>query len=151
MSEQSSAANGTITIAIVDDHRLVRQCLSDLLKREPDLRVVGEAANGREAVDLARRLKPSVMLMDIGMPVMDGIEATRRITAEQPGIRILGLSVRDEKHYIANILRAGASGFVLKDSLYTELVPAIRDVARDSLFISQRVMESKNDFFFMTC
>ena len=123
-------AEPTIRILIVDDHAIVRKGIVALLKTEPGMEVVGEAGDGREAVSLARTLKPDVILMDLVMPRMDGIEATRRITeqAEAPRIVVLTSFAADDKVFPA--IKAGALGYLLKDTGPEELVQAIRQVYR---------------------
>jgi DNA-binding NarL/FixJ family response regulator len=126
-----------ISVAVIDDQALVRAGFVVLLESAPDLDVVGSAADGAEAVDLVVRTQPDVVLMDIRMPVMDGLEATRRILADErcAGVRILMLTTFDLDEYVYAAIRAGASGFLLKDVEPTELVDAIRVVAAgNSLF-----------------
>lgn len=117
-----------IRILIADDHALVREGTRRILEREEDLEVVGEAADGEEAVALAERLAPDVAVIDIGMPRMNGIEATRRIKEEHPEIGVLVLSVHDDDPYVYAILEAGAAGYLLKDVRGAELVEAVRSV-----------------------
>ncbi len=120
-----------IRVAVVDDQALVRSGFTVLLRSDPDLEVVGEAADGAEAVALALRERPDVILMDIRMPDVDGIEATRRITADDrtAGCRVLILTTFDLDEYVFEALRAGASGFLLKDTLPEELLAAVRVIA----------------------
>jgi DNA-binding NarL/FixJ family response regulator len=117
-----------IRILIADDHALVREGTRRILEREEDLEVVGEAADGEEAVALAGRLVPDVAVIDIGMPGMNGIEATRRIKEEHPEIGVLVLTVHDDDPYVYAILEAGAAGYLLKDIRGSELVDAVRSV-----------------------
>ncbi len=119
-----------IRIAIVEDHAFVREGTKRLLDMEPDMEVVGEAATGLEAVELARALEPSIMLMDISLPEMDGIEATRRIHKATPQLPILILTAHDDDQYVFALLEAGAAGYLLKDVDRWQLVDAIRSVAR---------------------
>ncbi|HEX7503768.1 MAG TPA: response regulator transcription factor, partial [Syntrophales bacterium] len=116
-------------ILIVDDHQMYREGLKAVLARQADMDVVGEAENGLDAVAKARELQPDVILMDVNMPVMDGAEATSRILAEQPGMKILALSVQAEDGYMSSMLRAGAMGYVLKGSDSDELYGIIRRTA----------------------
>jgi NarL family two-component system response regulator LiaR len=120
----------SIRVLITDDHAIVRKGIRALLATEPDIQVVGEASNGAEAVTQARALRPDVILMDLVMPTMDGIEATRAITAEQTGVRVLVLTsfAADDKVFPA--IKAGALGYLLKDSGPLELVQAIHQVHR---------------------
>ncbi|HWO70925.1 MAG TPA: response regulator transcription factor [Actinomycetota bacterium] len=117
-----------IRILIADDHALVREGTRRILEREEDLEVVGEAADGEEAVALAERLAPDVAVIDIGMPRVNGIEATRRIKEEHPEIGVLVLTVHDDDPYVYAILEAGAAGYLLKDVRGSELVDAVRSV-----------------------
>ncbi len=117
-----------IRILIADDHALVREGTRRILEREEDLEVVGEAADGEEAVALAGRLAPDVAVIDIGMPRVNGIEATRRIKEEHPEIGVLVLTVHDDDPYVYAILEAGAAGYLLKDVRGSELVEAVRSV-----------------------
>ena len=117
------------TILIADDQALVRVGLRKILESEPEMTVVGEAADGEDAIAAARRLRPDVVLMDIRMPVLDGIEASRRIIRAQPGTRVLILTTFGLDGYVYDALRAGASGFMLKDALAADLLSAVRAVA----------------------
>ncbi|HEU5007655.1 MAG TPA: response regulator transcription factor [Jatrophihabitantaceae bacterium] len=129
----------TLRLLIADDQMLVRAGFRKLLDGEPGLAVVGEAADGLEAVELAAELRPDVVLMDIRMPRLDGIEATRRVAAELPGIAVLVLTTYDLDEYVFNALRAGASGFLLKDSPPDELIAAIKIVGRGDALIAPSV------------
>jgi len=129
----------TISLLLADDQPLLRRGFRMILESEGDLTVVGEAGNGEEAVDLARRHTPDVVLMDIRMPGADGIEATQRITAAGPLPKVLVLTTFDLDEYAFGALRAGASGFLLKDVRPGELVAAIRTVAAGDAVISPRV------------
>jgi DNA-binding NarL/FixJ family response regulator len=120
----------TIRVLLADDEALIRAGFELVLRPEPDIELVGEAADGGAAVEAARRLKPDVVVMDVRMPGVDGLEATRRILAEAPGARILILTTFGEDRDVYAALRAGASGFLLKDSTPEDLVHAIRVVAR---------------------
>lgn len=124
-----------IRVLIVDDHFLVRLGLKTLLEAEPDMTLIGEASTGSEGVTLAERLKPDVTVMDISMPEMDGLEATRRIREIDPSLRVLILTVHAQERYLFAVLRAGASGYVLKSTIDTELTDAIRTVAAGGAFL----------------
>lgn len=126
-------------VAIVDDQMLVRSGFRMILEAEPDLEVVGEAGDGLAAIDLARRERPDVMLMDIRMPHVDGIEATARIVAEDAEIRIIMLTTFDLDEYVVAAVRAGASGFLLKDTEPEDLVAAIRVVADGEALLAPSV------------
>jgi DNA-binding NarL/FixJ family response regulator len=118
-----------IKILIVDDHQTYREGLKAMLARQADMEVVGEAEHGLDAVSKARELQPDVILMDVNMPVLDGAEATSRILAEQPGIKILALSVQAEDGFMSSMLRAGAAGYILKGCDSEELYGIIRRTA----------------------
>jgi len=113
-------------VLIADDHAAIRRSLSQALQEEPDMEVVGEASNGEEATRLAGQLNPDVVLMDIAMPHVDGIEATRRITRDRPQIRIIGLSVHDSMAYASRIIDAGGCAYLLKDCDVEDLLREIR-------------------------
>lgn len=133
--------DGLVTVALVDDQELIRTGLRVLVGSEPDLRVVGEASTGVEAIDVARRARPDVILMDIRMPVMDGIEATRRIV-EDPGTssaKVVVLTTFEQDDYIHDALRAGASGFLLKDAPSDDVLEAIRVVAAGDALLAPSV------------
>jgi DNA-binding NarL/FixJ family response regulator len=129
-------------VLIADDQALVRAGFRKLLESAPDVEVVGEAGDGREAVDLARRLRPSLVLMDIRMPRLDGIEATRRLTADGEAARVLILTTFGLDDYVYEALRAGASGFMLKDAPPEELLAAVEVVARGDALIAPAVTRS---------
>ncbi len=136
-----------IKILVADDHTIVRQGLKLILAAQPDLEVVGEAANGREAVDLAGKLRPDIVLMDVAMPELNGIDATRKMVEANSRIRILVLSMHKESVYVREILRAGARGYILKDAIDTELLSAVRSVARGDGYISPAVSGTLLDNF----
>ncbi len=128
-----------IKVLLADDHTIVRQGLKLILSAHPDLEVVGEAPNGREAAELAEKLRPDIVLMDVAMPELNGIEATRRMVAANPRVKVLVLSMHKEAVYVREVLKAGARGYILKDAIDTELVNAIRSVARGDGYISPAV------------
>ncbi|MFJ6570737.1 response regulator [Streptomyces sp. NPDC091292] len=130
-----------ITVVLADDQRLVRAGFRSILEDEDDLAVVGEAGDGDEAVDLCRRLRPDVVLMDIRMPGTDGLEAARRIAADErlDGVKVVILTTFDLDDYVYGALRAGASGFLVKDTEPEELVHAVRVAARGDALISPSV------------
>jgi DNA-binding NarL/FixJ family response regulator len=128
-----------ISVAVADDQALVRSGFVVLLRSAPDLEVIGEAANGREAVDLVAREHPDVVLMDIRMPEMDGLEATRAIVAGGTATRVLILTTFDHDEYVYGALRAGASGFLLKDTLPDDLLAAVRVVAEGDALLAPRI------------
>jgi DNA-binding NarL/FixJ family response regulator len=131
----------TISVAVADDQALVRAGFCGIIAATPGLAVVGEAANGAEAVAAARSAKPDVLLMDVRMPVLDGIEATRQITssAESAGVHVIILTTFDLDEYVFGALRAGASGFLLKDTLPEDLITAIRVVAAGEALLAPSV------------
>ncbi|MDQ1580087.1 MAG: hypothetical protein QOD05_862 [Microbacteriaceae bacterium] len=137
----------SISILLVDDQPLIRGAVRELVVHEPDLEVAGEAANGREAIDLARRTQPDLVLMDIRMPVMDGLQATREICADPDlsGTRVLILTTFEEEDYVAEALRAGASGFIGKGTEPAELIAAIRTVHAGEALLSPRATRALID------
>jgi DNA-binding NarL/FixJ family response regulator len=132
----------TTTIMLADDHAAMRDGLKALLETQPDIKVTGVAANGREAVDVARRLRPDVVVMDIAMPELNGIDAARRIVASLPRTRIVMLSMHGTSEHIYRALRAGALGYLLKESAGDEVVAAIRAVSRGRRYLSERISET---------
>jgi DNA-binding NarL/FixJ family response regulator len=130
-----------IRVALVDDQPLIRTGLRAMLEHAPDLEIVGEAENGELAVEVARRHRPHVVLMDIRMPVLDGIEATRRITADAdlPDVRVLILTTFDLDDYVYAAIRAGASGFMLKDARPEDILSAVRVVAAGEALLAPSV------------
>ena len=131
-----------IRILLADDHSLVRQGFSMILGTQPDMEIVGQAGNGNEAVELAEKLKPDVVVMDVAMPDLNGIEATRRLAASLPRTRVLALSMHKDSVYVREILRAGARGYLLKDSGDADLVSAVRSVAKGEGYISPSVSDA---------
>ena len=128
-------------IVIADDHQIVRQGLKTLLEKEPDMQVVGEAENGRRAVALTRDLTPHFIVMDVAMPDLNGIEATTQILTEYPQIKIIALSMHSDRQFVTNMLKAGASGYLLKDCAYEELVKAIHLAMSDRIYLSPEVAD----------
>src|SRR5579884_3368778 len=124
-----------IRVLLADDHAVLRAGLRALLNAEPDIEVIGEAGDGQEAVALAERLRPDVVVMDISMPQMDGLRATRLITSRLPDTRVLVLTMHAEEQYLLQVLDAGGSGYVLKRSADTDLLDAIRVVARGEVYL----------------
>lgn len=124
---------------MADDHTLVRRAIVSLLSLEPDFAVVGEAADGRTAVELAGSHEPDVVLMDISMPLLNGLEATRLIKKKSPHIRVLVLSAHDNEEYVLQVIRCGADGYLLKNSPAEDLVAAIRSVQNGQAFFSPSV------------
>jgi two-component system response regulator NreC len=131
-----------IRILLADDHALVRQGFRMILSTQPDMEIVGEAGNGREAVELADKLHPDVVVMDVTMPGLNGIEATRRLVASSPHTRVLALSMHKDSVYVREILRAGARGYLLKDSVDADLLAAVRAVAKGEGYLSPGVSDA---------
>jgi DNA-binding NarL/FixJ family response regulator len=137
-----------IRIIIADDHAVVRKGTIQILENVPGLKVVGEAANGKEAVEQVIARKPDVAILDISMPVMDGIEATRRIKSLAPGVAVLILSAYDNDEFVFALLEAGAAGYLLKDAGGEEIVNAIRAVCRGESFLHPVITRKVMDRFF---
>jgi DNA-binding NarL/FixJ family response regulator len=132
----------SVTILLVDDHRMMREGLRLVLDQEQELEVAGEAANGREAVELAGQLQPDIVVMDIGMPDLNGMEATRKIRQNSPHSRVIALSTYSDKRYVLGMLEAGASGYVLKSAAAEELVRAIQQVIQGQTYLSPGLMDT---------
>ncbi len=128
-----------IRVLVVDDHTIVRDGICALLGLAGDIEVVGEAANGREALEMVRKLMPDIVLMDIAMPIMGGLEATRRICKEFPGIKVLALTQYDDREYVFPVIEAGAYGFISKTAASSELASGIRSVHRGDSFLSPSI------------
>jgi two-component system response regulator NreC len=131
-----------IRILLADDHALVRHGFRMILAAQPDMEIAGEAGNGREAVELAQKLKPDVVVMDVTMPELNGIEATRRLIELSPRTRVLALSMHKDNVYVREILRAGARGYLLKDSADADLLAAVRAVAKGEGYLSPGVSDA---------
>ncbi len=130
-----------IKIILADDHKIVRDGLVSLIEAEDDMEVAGEAKNGREALGLAKILRPDIVVMDINMPDMNGIEATRKIISEVPDVKVVAFSMHSDKRFVMEMLKAGASGYLLKDSAFEELVLAIKTVVSDKTFMSAKIAD----------
>lgn len=126
-------------ILIVDDHRIIRDGLRKLLETDGRYKVVGEAADGSTAVTAAKRLLPDVVLMDISMPVLNGIEATRRILSEMEDVKIIILSMHSDKRFIEDVFKIGAHGYLLKECAFDELISAVEVVARNQYYLSSNI------------
>ena len=124
-----------ISIVLIDNHQSVRRGLKELLETEPDLQVVGEANDGREGVEIARRLRPDILLSDLMMDAMDGIEVTREIARQSENTRTIILSVHNDSGYVSRALREGAKGYVLKEAGIDVLIGAIRQVMAGSVYL----------------
>src|SRR2546430_903394 len=125
-----------ITVLLADDHNIVREGLRSLLKHERDIEVVGEAATGRQAVVLVKKLRPEVIVMDIAMPELNGLEATRQIRKDFPGTKVLILSAHSDDAYVQQVTEFGAAGFLLKQTSSHNLATAIREVQKGNTFFS---------------
>lgn len=130
---------GAIRVLVVDDHAILREGICSLLERQEDMQVVGEAANGQEALLRVAEVEPDLVLMDLAMPVMDGLEATRRLSASHPGVRVLVLTQHDNREYVTPALQAGAAGYVLKRSGGREVLNAIRQVMRGAAILDSEL------------
>lgn len=129
-------------ILLADDHVLVRQGFKMILSAQPDLEIVGEAGNGREVLELAEKLQPDLVIMDVTMPELNGIEATRRLADVAPRARVLALSMHKDAVYVREILRAGARGYLLKDSADADLIAAVRSIAKGEAWLSPAVSDA---------
>ena len=129
----------TAKVLMVDDHNIVRQGLCSLFNKEADMEVVGEAEDGRTALKLSRELKPDVVIMDVNMPGMDGIDATRQIINDTPETRIIALSMYCKKSFVVEMLKAGALGYILKDDAFDELIKAVNIVRDGKTYLCSKV------------
>jgi DNA-binding NarL/FixJ family response regulator len=129
----------SIKIILADDHEILRHGLSKSFEQENDIEVIGQASDGHSAVDLARELSPDVIIMDIGMPDLNGVEATRKIVKNHPRVKVIGLSMHSSDKYVREMFKAGASGYLLKNCPFEELVEAVRTVAAGKTYISSSI------------
>ena len=136
-----------IRVLVADDHNLVRAGIVSLLVNRDDIEVVGEAANGKEAVDQAKSLQPDVVLMDIAMPVMDGIKASHQVARVSPSTRVIVLTQYEQEEYIKRIMNSGVQGYILKSSLVDDLTTAIRTVHGGKRFVTRAVSEKLMDAY----
>ena len=130
-----------IRVLLVDDHAIIREGLRSLLEKQPEMEVVADTGDGRKAFDLVRELLPDIIIMDITMPGLNGIEATRRIVEEFPAVKVIALSIHSKRRYVADMLSAGAAGYVLKECLFDELVQAIKAIATGGRYLSPRIAD----------
>lgn len=126
-------------VLLVDDHRIIREGLRALLEQQPDFEILGEAGDGRSAVRMVREHKPDVVILDVAMPDLNGIEACRQIVSENPYTRVLALSMHSGKKFVSEMLAAGASGYLLKDSAVEELVQALKTVVSNKIYLSPQI------------
>ncbi|WP_321474298.1 response regulator transcription factor [uncultured Paludibaculum sp.] len=131
-----------ISILLADDHSVVRQGFRRILESQSDMEIVGEASNGREAIERATKLSPDVVVMDVAMPELNGIEATRRLMESSPRTRVLALSMHKDAVYVREILRAGARGYLLKDAIDADLLAAVRAVAKGEGYLSPAIADA---------
>jgi DNA-binding NarL/FixJ family response regulator len=128
-----------IRVVLADDHGITRQGLRSLIEKQHDMEVVGEAQDGRQTFDLVRELVPDILITDISMPNLNGIDATRQIVRELPQIKVIALSIHSDRAFVADMLRAGAAGYVLKECTFRELVQAIQTVVNGGTYLSPKV------------
>ena len=128
-------------ILLADDHKIMRAGLRSILEKEPDMEILGEAQNGLVALQLAKKLRPDLVIMDISMPDLNGIEATSRILAELSGLRVLALSMHSDRGFLIKMLKAGASGYLLKDCASEELIDAVHVIMKNRLYISPAMVD----------
>ena len=131
----------SIRVLVVDDHKIMREGLRSLLEKQPDIEVVAEAESAREALRLVQELTPDIVIIDVVMPSLNGIEATRRILSKVPAVKVIALSMYADKRFVMEMLRAGASGYLLKDCAFEELDEAIRTVTQDRTYITPRIVD----------
>jgi two-component system, NarL family, response regulator NreC len=129
----------SVRIILADDHKIVRDGLRSLLANQPGMNVIAEADNGRDTVRLARDLGPDLVIMDIGMPDLNGIDATRQITSELPNVKVIALSMHSDRRFVVQMFRAGASGYLLKDCAFEELTRAVGAVLKNQTYLSPAV------------
>lgn len=129
----------SIKILLADDHEIVRYGLRCLIEEQPDMEVVGDAVNGRTAINLAHQLKPDVVIMDISMPDMNGIEATRRIRKEIPDTKVIVLSMHHKRQFVIDMLKAGVSGYILKTKVHGDLIRAIKAAVAGEVYLSSKI------------
>ncbi|MGC9356143.1 MAG: response regulator transcription factor, partial [Mariniphaga sp.] len=129
------------TVLIADDHQLFREGLVNLISSAPDVEVIAEAKDGKEATERAKKIKPDVVLIDIGMPVMNGIEATRIIKKENPQVKVIAVSMHSDRQFVKGALEAGADGYLLKNCTYRQLIDAIQSVISGKKYLSDEITE----------
>ena len=131
----------SIRVFLADDHQIVREGLRTLLEKQANMEVVGEAKTGREAVQLVKELLPEVVVMDISMPDLNGVETTRQIIAKTPSIKVIALSMHSDRRFVVEMLKAGASGYLLKDSAFEELIRAVQTVVVNRTYLSPKIAD----------
>lgn len=141
----------SIRVLIVDDHKIMREGLRSLLEKQPDIEVVAEAESAQQALKLVVEMMPDIVIVDVVMPSLNGIEATRRILAKAPNVKVIALSMYSDKRFVMEMLRAGASGYLLKDCAFEEIDEAIRTVIQDRTYITPRIVDIiVKDYFSQT-
>jgi two-component system response regulator NreC len=131
----------SIKIIVVDEHKILREGLSTLIAKQPDMEIIGEATDGREVLQLLEKSKPDLILMDVTMPNLNGIEATRKIKSKKPNIEIIALSLHSDRRYVLGMIDAGASGYLLKECAFEELVRAINTVMSKKKYLSPGISD----------
>jgi len=131
----------SIKIIIVDEHKILREGLSTLIAKQPNMEIIGEATDGREALEITNKLSPDLILMDVTMPNLNGIEATRKIKSKNPDIEIIALSLHSDRRYVLGMIDAGASGYLLKECAFKELVRAINTVMAKKKYLSPGISD----------
>ena len=132
----------SVKIILADDHRIMREGLRALLEKEAGIEVIAEADNGRTTVELSRELNPDVVVIDIGMPDLNGIDATRQIVSESPAVKVIALSMHSDRKFVREMLSAGASGYLLKDSAFEELGTALSTVINNQTYLSPKIADT---------
>ena len=131
----------SIKVLLVDDHAIIREGLRSLLDKQSEMEVIADTDDGRKAIEFVRELSPDIVIMDITMPGLHGIEATRQITAEFPDVKVIALSIHSKRRFVADMLSAGATGYILKECLFDELVQAIKAVAAGGRYLSPMITD----------
>ncbi len=131
----------SIKVLLVDDHAIIREGLRSLLEKQPEMEVIADTDDGRKAIELVRELLPNIIIMDITMPGLNGIEATRQVIAEFPDVKVIALSIHSKRRFVADMLSAGATGYILKECMFDELVQAIKAVASGGRYLSPRITD----------
>lgn len=130
----------SIKVLVADDHKVVREGLRTLIEKQPGMEVIAEAENGRMALKLIKKLSPDIAIMDIAMPDLNGIEATRQIVAEAPSTKVIALSMHSDRQFVTRMMSAGASGYLLKDCAFEEVARAIRSVMARQIYLSPKIV-----------
>ena len=126
-------------ILLADDHAIIRQGLCSLLEKQPDIEVVGAVEDGQKAMELVRELSPDIVIMDISMPNLNGIDATSKIVSRTGNVKVIALSIHSSRRFVTEMLKAGASGYILKECLFNELLDAIQTVRKGGIYLSPRI------------